>query len=135
MTSSLERGLAQDKKPQSLKEDRDILCGDGKTAWEFEKKDADNLIVRLYLTKGKEGKPDVGLMMRGTGAVLALRFEFGLEEKDGKRHIKITPDIAFDGKDSDPVLPYKLEGEKLQILGGKDRGLELKGAWKRVPLK
>jgi hypothetical protein len=134
--SNLQRAFAQEPKKQpSLQDDRALLCGDGKTAWEFEKKDSKGNIVRLYFTKGEDGKPDAGLVMYGTGGILALRFEYRLEEKDGKRLINVKPDIAFEGKESDPVLPYKVEGDKLQLLGGKDRGLELKGEWKRVKLK
>lgn len=134
--SDLSVAVTQEPKKQpSLKQDQETLCGDGKTAWEFEKKDAAGSVVRLYFTKGEEGKPDVGLITRGTNAILALRFEYSLEERDGKRLIKVKPDIAFKDQESDPVLPYKVEGDKLELLGGKDRGLELKGEWKRVKLK
>ena len=135
--SRLARSPAQEPQKQpGVKEDREALCGDGKSAWKFEKRDAAGLTVRLYFTRGDDGKPDRGLVMRGAGgAILALGFEFNLEEKEGKRRIKVTPGSAFDGKGSDPVLPYKLEGDRLQLLGGRDGDLELKGEWKRAKLQ
>ena len=124
------------KKQPGIKEDRDALCGTGLVAWEFQKKDAAGLVVRLFFTKGADGKPDHGLVMHGSGGfILSLGFEFALEDKEGKRQIKVTPGTAFDAKGSDPVLPYKLDGDKLQLFGGKDGDFDLKGEWKRVKLK
>jgi len=127
------------------KEDRERLCGDGESAWEFEKENARGQAVQLYFAKGELFKPDRGtIIYRNEGLTPSWTwnsFLFKLEEKDGKRHIKVYegPPIqekglnpwGFDAKGSDPILRYKLEGDTLQLLSGKHGDLDLKGEWKR----
>jgi hypothetical protein len=132
--SSVTRTVGQEKKQGSVGNDLEVLWGNGETAWQFEKKDSRNRIVRLYFSKPRGGNPTFGRMTRGTGKVLAERFEYSLGVREGKRYLDIA--ILVGGKSQRELfLPYRLEGDKLHILEGKDQDLDLKGVWKRVPLK
>jgi len=142
----------------SLNEDREALCGDGKSVWEFENAGPR---VQLYFAKGGDGKPDRirigyltelppigGLGGKGLEASLGYESDFKLAEKDSKRYIKVNQGLPiqetgfkrfratrFDAKGSDTVLlRYKLEGDKLELLSGRHEDLDLKGVWKRVAL-
>jgi hypothetical protein len=144
--------LVELKYDTDINEDREALFGDGKSAWEFEKWGPR---VQLYFAKGLAGKPDRGRISYLTGpkeleSSMSFEFDFKLEERDGKRHIKVNegPPLPldnplvlmggakrFDTKGSDPVLVYKLEGDKLHLFSGKHGDLDLTGVWKRVALK
>src|SRR5262249_50958976 len=82
------RCAAQEPQKQpSLNEDREALCGDGKTVGRFGKRDPMARIVQLGFSKGKDGKPDSCVLylrpaaVAIAGSTLAFTFEFKLEDK------------------------------------------------------
>ncbi|MFO0965610.1 MAG: DUF1349 domain-containing protein [Gemmataceae bacterium] len=113
----------------SLGADLEALWGDKGTVWEFEKKDSMARVVRLHFRKPRGGEVMRGALTRG---VAPRSFEYSLAERGGKRFIELG--IFASGKDPERslTLSYKLDGDKLQILEGKDLELDLKGTWKLV---
>jgi hypothetical protein len=132
----------------SLEEDLETLCEKG-AKWRLDIKHKDGITFELYFYKTSNQVLGGSLVYNGNGSRVpkdhfmraknnTFGFTFKLEEKSGKRY------IIVEGASVDPVWPYKLEGDALQLQGGQfepSNGQlpderhwlsEVKGAWKRV---
>lgn len=106
------------------------LVGD----WELAKKD-DNPKLRLRFPGEKE-KNGALTIYNDDGTMLVIGIAIRIEKKADKKTIIVR---GF-SKESDPILPYRIDGKKLTIESGKavfdtkifKGSVLIKGAWERV---